>query len=45
VVRSLLPQLQINIDREAAARFGINVARISELVETAVGGKAIHRVS
>jgi cobalt-zinc-cadmium resistance protein CzcA len=39
-----LPQLQINIDREAAARFGINVARISELVETAVGGKAIHRV-
>jgi cobalt-zinc-cadmium resistance protein CzcA len=39
-----LPQLQINIDRAAAARFGINVARISELVETAVGGKAIHRV-
>jgi len=38
------PQLQITVDRAAAARFGINVARISELVETAVGGKAIHRV-
>jgi cobalt-zinc-cadmium resistance protein CzcA len=36
-----LPQLQIKVNREAAARFGINVADIANLIETAVGGKAV----
>jgi cobalt-zinc-cadmium resistance protein CzcA len=33
-----LPQLQININREAAARFGINVSDITDLIQSAVGG-------
>jgi cobalt-zinc-cadmium resistance protein CzcA len=36
-----LPQLQIKVDRAAAARFGINVADIADLIETAVGGKPV----
>ncbi|HTS02610.1 MAG TPA: efflux RND transporter permease subunit, partial [Thermoanaerobaculia bacterium] len=36
-----LPQLQIDVDREAAARLGINVADISDLIEIGVGGRAI----
>jgi len=36
-----LPQLQIKIDRKAAARFGINVGDIAQLIETAIGGKAV----
>jgi len=39
-----LPQLQIRIDRKAAARFGINVADIGDLIETAIGGKAVTSV-
>jgi len=35
-----LPQLQIDIDREAAARYGLNVADIQDVIETALGGKA-----
>lgn len=31
-------QLQIVIDREAIARYGLNVADVRELVETAIGG-------
>src|SRR4029077_8514108 len=31
-------QLQIVIDREAIARYGLNVADVREVVETAVGG-------
>jgi cobalt-zinc-cadmium resistance protein CzcA len=34
-----VPQLQIQIDRERAARFGLNVADIEELIETALGGR------
>ena len=34
-------QLAININREAAARFGINVADIQNLIEAAIGGKTI----
>lgn len=34
-------QLAININREAAARFGINVANIQNMIEAAIGGKAI----
>jgi heavy metal efflux system protein len=36
-----LPQLHIKINREAAARFGINVADVAELIEVAVGGRAV----
>ena len=36
-----LPQLQINVDREAAARFGINVSDIADLIEVGIGGKPI----
>src|SRR5262249_9938075 len=39
-----LPQLQIHVDRETAARFGINVADIAELVEVAIGGRAVAQV-
>jgi heavy metal efflux system protein len=39
-----LPQLQIRINRQAAARFGINVADIASLIETAIGGKAVTSV-
>jgi heavy metal efflux system protein len=36
-----LPQLQININREAAARFGINISDITDLIQSAVGGVAV----
>ena len=39
-----LPQLQIDVDREAAARLGINVADISDLIEIGVGGRALGQV-
>ncbi|HWU03418.1 MAG TPA: CusA/CzcA family heavy metal efflux RND transporter [Novosphingobium sp.] len=32
--------LSIDIDRQAVARYGLNVADVNELIETAVGGKA-----
>ena len=35
-----LPQVQIVIDRAAAARHGLNVADIEDVVETALGGSA-----
>ena len=36
-----LPQLQIKIKREQIARYGINVSDVNEVVEAAVGGKAV----
>jgi len=33
------PQLQIRIDREAIARYGLNVADVQEVVKAAVGGE------
>jgi heavy metal efflux system protein len=36
-----LPQLQIDINRDAAARFGINVSDITDLIQAAVGGVAV----
>lgn len=39
-----LPQLQVKIDRAAAARYGINVADIADLIEVAIGGRAIAEV-
>jgi cobalt-zinc-cadmium resistance protein CzcA len=35
-----LPQLLIDIDRETAARYGLNVADIQDVIETALGGQA-----
>lgn len=34
-----LPQLLIRIDREAAARYGLNVADIQDVIEMVLGGK------
>ncbi|ASZ10735.1 CusA/CzcA family heavy metal efflux RND transporter [Chitinophaga pendula] len=39
-----LPQLQVKVDRDAVAKYGLNVADISELIEVAIGGKAISQV-
>jgi heavy metal efflux system protein len=35
-----VPQLQIEIDRQRAARYGLNVSDIQDVIETAIGGKA-----
>ncbi len=35
------PQLRIEIDRQEAARYGINVADIQEVVELAIGGRPV----
>ena len=34
-----VPQLQIEIDRAAAARYGLNVSDIQDVIETTMGGK------
>jgi cobalt-zinc-cadmium resistance protein CzcA len=39
-----LAYLQIEIDREKLARYGINVADVQEVVETAIGGKEATKV-
>lgn len=39
-----LPQLQIEVDRAAAARFGINVSDVSDLIEIGVGGRPVGAV-
>lgn len=38
------PQLRIQIDREAAARYGINVRDIQDMIEMAIGGRAVSTV-
>ena len=38
------PNLNYVIDREAAARFGINVADVQDAIESAVGGTAVTQV-
>ena len=42
--RPPLAQLVIKVDREAAARYGINVADISDLIQTGIGGGAVSQV-
>lgn len=37
-------QLSITIDREKTARFGINVSDIQDIIESAIGGKAITKL-
>jgi heavy metal efflux system protein len=39
-----LPQITIKVDRAAAARYGINVADISDLIQIGVGGAAVSQV-
>ena len=39
-----LPQLQIVVDRDKIAQYGLNVADVAELIEVAIGGKAISQV-
>ena len=35
-----IPQLQIAIDRDRAARYGLNVADVQDVIETGLGGTA-----
>ena len=39
-----LPQLQIHMDRDAIARYGLNVADVNDLIEIAISGKAISQI-
>ena len=38
------PNLTFTVDRQAAARYGINVADIQDAIQTAVGGSAVSQV-
>ena len=38
------PNLQFEVDRKKAARYGLNVSDVQDAVETAVGGKAVSQV-
>ena len=37
-------QLTVNIDRQAVARFGINVSDVQRMIEAAIGGKTVSRL-
>ena len=39
-----LPQIAIKVDREATARYGINVADVAGLISTGIGGNAVSQV-
>ncbi len=39
-----LPQLQIKVDRDKIAQYGLNVSDVSDLIEIAIGGKAVSQV-
>jgi cobalt-zinc-cadmium resistance protein CzcA len=39
-----LPQLQIHADRAKIAEYGLNVSDVAELIEVAIGGKAVSQV-
>ena len=39
-----LPQLQIHADRDKIAQYGLNVHDVAELIEVAIGGKAISQI-
>lgn len=39
-----LPQIAIKVDREAAARYGINVSDIADLIEKGIGGGPVSQV-
>jgi cobalt-zinc-cadmium resistance protein CzcA len=38
------PNLQFEVDRDKAARYGMNVSDVQDAIETAVGGKAVSQV-
>jgi heavy metal efflux system protein len=38
------PNMEFTVDRDQAARYGINVADVQDEIETAVGGKAVTQV-
>jgi cobalt-zinc-cadmium resistance protein CzcA len=38
------PQLRIAVDRQAAARYGINVRDVQDVIEMAIGGRAVSTV-
>jgi heavy metal efflux system protein len=38
------PNLDLSVDREKAARYGLNVSDVQDAVETAIGGKAVTQV-
>jgi cobalt-zinc-cadmium resistance protein CzcA len=38
------PNLNLRIDRQAAARYGLNASDVQDAVETAIGGKAVTQV-
>ncbi|MFA6210844.1 MAG: CusA/CzcA family heavy metal efflux RND transporter [Candidatus Obscuribacterales bacterium] len=39
-----LPQLNIELNRDAIARYGLNVADVQEIIETAIAGKKVSEV-
>jgi len=39
-----LPQVRIEVDRAAAARYGINAADVADLIGTGIGGKPVSQV-
>lgn len=39
-----IKQVQIQLDREAAARYGLTIRELSEMIETALNGRAVSQV-
>lgn len=39
-----LPQLQIHADRDKIAQYGLNTSDVAELIEVAIGGKAVSQL-
>ena len=38
------PQLQISVDRQRIAEYGLNVSDVTDLIEIAIGGKAVSQI-
>jgi len=39
-----LPQIQVRVDRARAARYGLNVADVQDVIESALGGKSVTQI-
>lgn len=39
-----LPELKIDVDRRLVAQYGLNIAAVSDLVEVAIGGRAVSQI-
>jgi cobalt-zinc-cadmium resistance protein CzcA len=37
-------QLRISVDRQAIARYGINVSDVQDVIELAIGGRAVNSI-